>query len=423
MGKKSKGDFWDRLEQQNSAQATADVLDALARKRRRIIAPGPEGKSAAKAVTGLEATVKWQAGSIIDGLPGEVRRRLSPDRLVVKAMPSVYLNAVTVRARDGSYVVVMNVGLMMFLYKFARAVTAQLGSGGSTAPVPLETTVVRVAGLLDWATSPAMTPRSADWPIPRDAVQAAEHCAQFAERYALCHEFAHILGEHFTEGRNRFLAVDGIGIPAVETTAQREFEADMVGLDLLMRSAVDDGPTLRRCYLGCELFLSALVLYESILGPAEGYPPASSRLDLVRQHVDRAAPAGLRAIADHYGTVITALLQQVPEVVRSQRAMVGMHTQFYFNRHATEGDERRSQREFFEWGERFMRRSPGAVLGVIERELRNARVDSSGAITREGLRRWNLAHSFANNLPADLRTAMLPWQPERTGRPPRATPG
>jgi len=35
------------------------------------------------------------------------------------------------------------------------------------------------------------------------------------------------------------------------------------------------------------------------------------------------------------------------------------------------------------------------------------------------LRRWDLAYSFANNLPPDLRTAMLPWK-QILSRNPRA---
>jgi hypothetical protein len=413
----SGSDFWTVVEQQSSAQATADIVAARARKRRRVTAPGPSGEVTTKQFAGLEAVMSWQAKDISNGLPSAARKRVNAERVVVRVMPSVYINAVTVPAKDGSFFVIMNVGLMMFIYKFARALTTHLIAAETTDPVTLETTVARVANLLDWATSPAMTPRSVDWPIEKPALRAAENCAQVAERYALCHEFAHILGEHFTDAPQRYVDIDGIGIPSVETTIQRELEADLIGLKFAL-GAGSDGSHLQKLYLGCELFFSALALYESILGCSDEYPPASLRLKLVRDDIAKKWPVGLDAVAKHYGKVIAPLLAQVPETVMRQRALIGPSTQHYFNRYANEGTEGESQRAFFDWGSRFLEHSPGAVLGLIERELRNERVGPDGTITPEGLRRWNLAYSFANNLPPDLRTAMLPWKQDPAVPPP-----
>lgn len=408
----SRDQSWIELaEAQAKSQAATDILNARTGKRRRSMPPS--SPTSEELLTGFEKMLAWHAESVAKGLDDP---RLMPARVAVRVMPSVYLNAVTVPGEHDGVLLVFNAGLSMFLYKFARAITAQLSGSASgdagqqlARPVALEETTVRLATLLDWATSPAMTPRSGTWPMTTEALRAAENCAQVAERFAVCHELAHVALDHVKDAPRQSIALGGLNVIAMENIDKREFAADQRGLEFALRTAGTSAHDLQKAYLGCELFFSAIQLYEDVLGVPGGYPPARHRLQAVRAWADKHHPAGLRAVARHYATVIDPLLRTVPDAVQGQRALAGIQTQYLFNRYA-EQPEREGQPAFFDKVSPLLSRAPGAVLGIIDRELHTPQLDAGGEITPAGLRRWNLAHAFANNLPDDLRQVMLPWK-------------
>ena len=101
-----------------------------------------------------------------------------------------------------------------------------------------------VATTLDWMSSPAPVPMYPDFGLTPHQEQVATAFADYAYRFALCHEMAHVALGHVEEGPLDHRLIDGENYEVLQLSQQRELEADRFGLDLQFRSLPDSTQTV-----------------------------------------------------------------------------------------------------------------------------------------------------------------------------------
>jgi hypothetical protein len=134
---------------------------------------------------------------IADSVLAYVRRRarsdlaqlLVPERILVRTMPHAKVQAMTVWA-DPVHAIVVNRGLMLFVYRVARAIAPHMIVRGpqDPSPPPEGDTVGIITQLVDWLSSPVNAPIAEDWPAGPREIRTAENIATASERFVLSHE-------------------------------------------------------------------------------------------------------------------------------------------------------------------------------------------------------------------------------------------
>jgi hypothetical protein len=136
---------------------------------------------------------------IADSVLAYVRRRarsdlaqlLVPERILVRTMPHAKVQAMTVWA-DPVHAIVVNRGLMLFVYRVARAIAPHMIVRGpqDPPPPPEGDTVGIITQLVDWLSSPVNAPIAEDWPAGPREIRTAENIATASERFVLSLETA-----------------------------------------------------------------------------------------------------------------------------------------------------------------------------------------------------------------------------------------
>ena len=113
------------------------------------------------------------------------------------------------------------------------------------------------------------------------------------ELFIAGHEYGHIISGHLNN--NSFKRkIKNVDIDVVKTNWEEEFEADSIGLNLLINS-LDSSNFSPFCYLGAELFFTLLDIDERVFtffksgieledSGSESHPPVNERKKYIRQY-------------------------------------------------------------------------------------------------------------------------------------------
>jgi hypothetical protein len=237
---------------------------------------------------------------------------LDEDACLIRQIWTREVNAHALLARNAGLLIVVNAGLIAFVYKFARALSLQLPTldeQGKSVPPPgsaAEQGASLVAIVLDWYKSTGF-PVGPDFPVTPQQIFNASRLTTAAEEFVTAHELAHhMLGHTQREPRN--MLVNGHDVLAVTTTPHDEHEADTWGLRFILDALQgQDGQEFAWAYAGVELFFTAVGMLEEHAGapPSDTHPPAAERLSEVRSFAQQitspASFATLTRFSDQLG--------------------------------------------------------------------------------------------------------------------------
>jgi hypothetical protein len=214
---------------------------------------------------------------------------LDEDRCLIRQIWTREVNAHALLAGNGGLLIVVNAGLIAFVYKLARALSLQLPTldeeGKSVRPprTAAEEGANVVGIVLDWYGSTGF-PVGPDFPVTPQQLSIASRLATAAEQFVTAHELAHHSLGH-TARAPRHMRVDGNDVLATATAPDDEHEADTWGLRFIVDALqARPGEEFAFAYAGVELFLTAAGMLEehAEAPPSDTHPPAAERLAEVR---------------------------------------------------------------------------------------------------------------------------------------------
>ncbi|MGB2711367.1 MAG: hypothetical protein WBC33_07605 [Conexibacter sp.] len=232
--------------------------------------------------------------AVVSHLPEEHQRFLLDEQRVLPAeITTTDINAHTLRAGNGGWLILINTGLITFAYKTARALATRVrfydpdGDGAPEADEPppedLDVTAQLIATPIDWYLE-AGIPLGPDFPITNQQMALANDLATAAEQFVVAHELAHQLLGHVADG-TRSMLVAGATVDALNVSHQQELDADALGLKLVLESITSgDQFEYAVAYAGVELFFLVVSLLEEYAAAPESatHPPAARRLESIR---------------------------------------------------------------------------------------------------------------------------------------------
>jgi uncharacterized protein DUF955 len=175
--------------------------------------------------------------------PPELKTKLRPPQLrVVKGAPVV--NSFCFTNRDnGTKTISMGANLYPFFHHYTRAAASYFLSDKPNGPHPSSfwpEARSAVASTLDWLSSPATAPIYPKFELSSKQTQAARAFGDFAYRFALCHEIAHVALNHVGQGSTAFKSLGNNKISVFRASQQQELEADQFALELQINSLPDN---------------------------------------------------------------------------------------------------------------------------------------------------------------------------------------
>jgi hypothetical protein len=337
---------------------------------------------------------------------------LRPERLVVTTMPHATVQAATVWM-SSTHAIAVNRGLMLFMYRLARAVSPHIISRGQDdPPAPPESQAISIiASLIDFMSSPVRAPLVPDWPAAPREVKTAENLTTAGERFVISHEIAHIMCRH--------LIADARDVDPATTTAEdldhrpmdQEIEADTIGAAI----SIDSHPNPRAGAVGIVMFLHTVRLAESVgaIVPDGKHPSAIERLETLWDVLPRRYGAQFAAVTS-WADELSALLTRLSDAAlrerqgRRRRARRTMTT--IFRDHPSQIVRRNAaaDRTLIADVQRLYDIAPGAVIEAVAGNLLDApqlqRITSS---TSDQFRRHRLALFIAHHcMAAPVRAAL-----------------
>ena len=365
--------------------------------------------------------LSWAARTIREG---EVAERLQADRIVVKVIPPVKVQAMTVWDAP-VHVIAINSGLIVFVYKLARAVAPHLVTlKPDDPPRPTESeTAGRVATLIDWISSLVATPRSGDWPVSASERLWAENTATVAERFVLSHELGHIVKNDLildvAQANPSQLAPEH---PDQRPLAQ-EIEADVTGMLFTIESIIDRGIHPGAGMMGIEMFLQSVRLAEAVgaILTDDTHQPAAERLSLIRWAIHERygdVAAKITHAADDLGELVgrlgpLALVERDRRCAASGQEMEQIFDNFPFRFPIAR--DMPAEVALLEHVADLLKDTPSVVLTAISGNLLGpaelAQLEASASsfdslVENDRWRRHQLAHFLARNMPLDVRSAL-----------------
>jgi hypothetical protein len=365
--------------------------------------------------------LSWAASRVREG---KVVERLHKDRIVIRVIPPVKVQAMTVWAAP-VHVVAVNVGLIVFVYKLTRAIAPHLVTLKPDAPPrPAESeTAGRVATLIDWMSSLVAKPRSGDWPVSGSEKLWAANTAMVAERFVLSHELGHVV-------RGDLILDVAQADPSQLTPEQcdqrplaQEIEADVAGMFFTIESIVDRGVHPGAGMMGIEMFLQSVLLAEAVgaIRTDDAHQPAAERLSLIRYAIHEKygeVAAKITQAADELGELMSwlgplALLERDRRCAASAQEMERIFSDFPF-RFPISRDEP-AEYALLERVIALLQDTPSVVLTAIDDNLLEpaeftqleacaSSIDS--LVENDRWRRHQIAHFLARNMPLDVRSAL-----------------
>jgi hypothetical protein len=348
------------------------------------------------------------------------RELVQPERVVVVTIPHSTVQAVTVW-QDPVHAIAVNHGLMLFMYRVARAISGHIirrGAGDPPSP-PESQTVSIIASLIDWMSSAARAPLIQDWTTGPREIQTAENLTTAGERFVVSHEIAHILNQH--------LIADAANVDISQSTPRdlddrpydEEIQADIGGAVLTIESLPDQGIDPRAGLTGIFMFLHSLHLAETVGAiVSDGkHPSAHERMDTLQEvlplrfgdHFAHLASWAyqLDELMNRFGDAALAERQvrrkeavsHMNKIFRESPAAQGLH------RHPAE------EKAMLDEVLRLLNTAPSAVLKAIADNLLKAEeyvraLDASNVPNEtpgnDKWRRHTIAHFLARHLPPQV---------------------
>jgi hypothetical protein len=351
-----------------------------------------------------------------------------PERVVVTTIPQATVQALTVWI-DPVHSIAVNYGLMLFVYRVARALAPHIITRtADDPPAPPESEAVSIiATLIDWMASPARAPLIEDWPTGQREVRTAENIAVAAERFVVSHEIAHIARQHLIADSSKIDPSNAKPEDLDNRPFEQEIEADVIGAMLSIDSMRVQGLDPRAGCVGVVMFLEILRLAEEVgaIVADEKHPPAEIRLQTVwealPQRYGKDSPV-LMSWANQMAQLITRIgdLARAERITRREETVKYMDKIFreYPATQGTHRDLRADQAMLNETLTR-LRTSPSAVLEAIAanlldadqyRALADAKRSPDALYKDDRGRRHSIAHFLGRYLPERVRPALgIDW--------------
>jgi hypothetical protein len=174
--------------------------------------------------------------------PPEVQQKLRPPRLrVIKGVPHG-LNSYSIPRSDGTTVILVGAGLYTFFHHYTRAAAtyflpSQRGGRRPSGFWPRARSALAIT--LDWISSPASAPHYSDFNLSPYQARAAKALGDYAFRFALCHEIAHVALGHVDVDPSELRRVAREDVSVLRVSQEQELDADAFGLDLQIKSLPD----------------------------------------------------------------------------------------------------------------------------------------------------------------------------------------
>jgi hypothetical protein len=354
----------------------------------------------------------------------EIASLFQPGRVVVATIPQATVQAMTVWI-DPVHAIAVNHGLMLFMYRVARALAPHIITRSATdPPAPPESEAVSIiATLIDWMASPARAPLLEDWPTGQREIRTAENIAVAGERFVVSHEMAHIMRQH--------LIVDSGKVDTSKMTLEdlddrpydQEIEADIIGASLAIDSMFPQKLDPRAGFVGIAMFLHSLHLAEAVgaIVPDAKHPPADLRLNILWQSLPRRYGPDF-AVLTSWANDLTHLVTRVGNSALAERnkrrdKAVRYMDRIFLTYPATQGPGRNLSLDNAMLNEtlELMRTAPSAVLDAVAENLMNAdefRALASAAASPDQLyrddrgRRHSIALFLGRYMPQSVRPVL-----------------
>jgi hypothetical protein len=116
------------------------------------------------------------------------------------------------------------------------------------------------------------------------------------ELFVVGHELGHIISGHLEKSITWIFNVNNINITKICPNWENEYEADKIGVKLMLK-AIEKNGQLPFCYVGADLFFAFLNIHEraiALFSTGEEYniinynshPPTKGRRDLIKNHIN-----------------------------------------------------------------------------------------------------------------------------------------
>jgi tetratricopeptide (TPR) repeat protein len=230
---------------------------------------------------------------ILKELPAELRQSLEDETVfAVGELPIESVNAESIIAPNGGWVVVVRNGLFAFIYELARILSTRFVAVDREGKRPFAEALtdmqVTSSLLREFFTRFASigVPRGRDFPIAPPQMMIANGLAMAAERFVICHEIGHLSLGHLKQSATKaWRSDDGLEFRFVQKNWEEEFAADRTGTNILLRSASSNEDKLT-AYAGVELFLQMCTVLEDMqqFKGSWTHPPTRQRLNNIRAH-------------------------------------------------------------------------------------------------------------------------------------------
>ena len=231
-----------------------------------------------------------------------------PERVYLATLPTGLVNGRNWRMPIGNLWVAIDDGLFLYFYSLAKAVATFLpvevlpeGWRLSVSPErfsrDFETNEDGHRRFLETILAtfvlghPAMAPSR---PLILPKLPLVATLAFTAERFAVAHEYGHLILRHYDPDRpkTRRLLIEGtdIEVDEVDTSEQMELEADQIAVRLTRECHRDQGRSLAETRDGLYFLFACLDLIEQFHGQGPDHPPVEARLSNAFSQLDREEP-------------------------------------------------------------------------------------------------------------------------------------
>lgn len=313
------------LERLRKAAGDSPVLaDALSEEEavEMLIAVGFPLEEARLRARELRGTANLSEGMLDDTLSRAPQwfqdAMVDEDRLAAGALFTNELNAEALRAANGGWLLLVNQGLMLFVYKIARVVACQLEPRDDDKPQVSEELAYTELKQIFESVALHGVPVGGDVPLSRNQFRMATSLAVAAEHFVLCHELGHHVLKHLDSGSIAHLTLRATPVALARMDWRREFEADAFGLGFLVPLDANDNRSItfenRQAFAGIHFLLRVIDLYEDLMArlaergvaaaqaPRDTHPPPGKRFEAVAQAALSALSGDMAACADLAGT-------------------------------------------------------------------------------------------------------------------------
>jgi hypothetical protein len=368
----------------------------------------------------LRKSLRVLAENILDDIRShsptqDIDPLLRPERVVVTTIPQATVQAITVWI-DPVHSIAVNHGLMIFMYRVARALAPHIIiRTANDPPAPPESEAVSIiATMLDWMASPVRAPLIEDWPTGQREIRTADNIAMAGERFVVSHEIAHIMFRHLIVDTSKI----NTSKISLEDLAYRPFvqeiEADTVGALLSIEPFFAQKLPPQPGVVGIAWFLHCLRLAEEVgaIPKDASHPPADLRLQTLWQ-----------MLSERYGTVFGRLTSAANELAdlltrvgdsalterktRREKALRYMGRIFREHPAIQGGRNMDLDNEMLDKTSELLRTAPSAVLESIANNLMDS--DEYRAVVRadgpkgDRARRHSIAHFLGRQMPEEVR--------------------